>query len=350
MPSASSASAAAKASCSSEPVPIEMSSGVPPVASRRMYPPRATPSVPARRPGQGRELLARQRQRDRPVAPLERQRPRSGRLVRVARSDEPQVRDRPQRRVVLDRLVGRAVLAEAHRVVGPDVDDRQAGQRREADGSAHVVAEGQERGDVRDGSRRGRRSRSRCRPCACSRTPNRRFRPAVSALKSVSPLTSVRFDSDRSAAPPNSSGTRPRRAWIASWLALRVATSDPVSYVLRSASQPVGAARPASRRRNSAARPGPPRRTPPSAPPSRRRAPRRPGSPPGSGPPPRPGRRTSDPDPSRRPPWSGGPRPGRAARRAPSASPACSGCRSRCASGPRSGSAGRPRGRPRSPP
>ena len=44
MPSASSASAAANASCSSEPVPMRMSSGLPPAASRRTYPPRATPS------------------------------------------------------------------------------------------------------------------------------------------------------------------------------------------------------------------------------------------------------------------------------------------------------------------
>ena len=66
-------------------------------------------------------------------------------------------------------------------------------------------------------------------PMACSRTPKRRFRPASSALKFGSPLTSVRFDSDRSAAPPNSSGRRGASAWIASWLAFRVATSVPVS-------------------------------------------------------------------------------------------------------------------------
>ena len=47
--------------------------------------------------------------------------------------DEPQVRDRPQRRVVLDRLVGRAVLAEPDRVVGPDVDHVEAAERREPD-------------------------------------------------------------------------------------------------------------------------------------------------------------------------------------------------------------------------
>ena len=57
----------------------------------------------------------------------------------------------PQRRDVLDRLVGRAVLAETDRVVGPDVDDRQPHQRRQPDRTAHVVAEGQERAAVRAG-------------------------------------------------------------------------------------------------------------------------------------------------------------------------------------------------------
>ena len=44
-PSASRSSAASKHSCSSDPVPIRISSGVrPPSASRRTYPPRRTPS------------------------------------------------------------------------------------------------------------------------------------------------------------------------------------------------------------------------------------------------------------------------------------------------------------------
>ena len=80
-----------------------------------------------------------------PSGPLDGERPGRRRLVGVARTDEPQVRDRPQGGVVLDRLVGRPVLAEADRVVGPDVDDVQPGQRAEPDGAAHVVAERQER-------------------------------------------------------------------------------------------------------------------------------------------------------------------------------------------------------------
>ena len=85
-----------------------------------------------RRARQGRQLLAGERQGDRPlVAPAI-----AGRSTASAQAaaasfaspgpDEPQVRDRAQGGVVLDRLVGRAVLAEADGVVGPDVDHVQA--------------------------------------------------------------------------------------------------------------------------------------------------------------------------------------------------------------------------------
>ena len=181
-------------------------------------------------------------------------------------------------------------------------------------------------------------------PMPCSRTPKRRLRPGSSALKFGSPLTSVRFDSDRSAAPPNSSGTGPASAWIASCDAFRVAISSPTAYVLRLGVPP--GPKPARRRAAG---------TPPRAP---RRARRTRASrlvPLGDEPLAGRDRLAEDRqrlgrhveglvrDPSRRPPWSGGPRRDRAARRAPSASPACSGCRSRCGSGPRSGSAGRRR-------
>ena len=59
-----------------------------------------------------------------------------------------EVRDRPQRGHVLDRLVGGAVLAEADRVVRPHVDDRRLHHRGQAHGTAHVVAEGEERAAV----------------------------------------------------------------------------------------------------------------------------------------------------------------------------------------------------------
>ena len=65
---------------------------------------------------------------DRAVAPLDGEPPGGDGLVGVAGPDEPQVGHRPQRRVVLDRLVGRPVLAEADRVVRPDVDHVQPGR------------------------------------------------------------------------------------------------------------------------------------------------------------------------------------------------------------------------------
>ena len=52
-------------------------------------------------------------------------------LVGVGRADDVEARDRAQRGEVLDRLVGRTVLAEADGVVGPDVGDRQLHQRGE---------------------------------------------------------------------------------------------------------------------------------------------------------------------------------------------------------------------------
>ena len=143
----------AKHSCSSEPVPIRISSGA---AARR---PRAGRTRPGGRPrarapscpgrvGSFWRVSARATGPDVGAGdrrPLHRERPGRGGLVRVARADEPQVRDRAQGGVVLDRLVGRAVLAEADGVVGPDVDDVEVRQRREPDRAPHVVAERQER-------------------------------------------------------------------------------------------------------------------------------------------------------------------------------------------------------------
>ena len=56
-----------------------------------------------------------------PVGALEDRAPRRGGLVGVGRADDVEAGDRAQRGEVLDRLVGRAVLAEADRVVRPDV-------------------------------------------------------------------------------------------------------------------------------------------------------------------------------------------------------------------------------------
>src|SRR3989304_3492219 len=59
-------------------------------------------------------------------------------------------------------------------------------------------------------------------PMASSRTPQRSLRPSSWAVKSPPPFTSVRLLSDRSAAPPNSSGSAMARAWIVACEALRV--------------------------------------------------------------------------------------------------------------------------------
>ena len=72
--------------------------------------------------------------------------PGGGGLVGVGGPHHVEPRDRAQCGEVLDRLVGRAVLAEADGVVGPDVGDREPHQRRQPDRRAHVVGEGQERG------------------------------------------------------------------------------------------------------------------------------------------------------------------------------------------------------------
>jgi hypothetical protein len=60
------------------------------------------------------------------------------------------VRDIAQRRHVLDRLMGRAVLAQADRIVRIDVDDVRRNQRAHAHRIARVVGKHQEGGVVRN--------------------------------------------------------------------------------------------------------------------------------------------------------------------------------------------------------
>ena len=76
---------------------------------------------------------------------FERELPALGGLDRVGRAEHQQVRDRAQRGEMLDRLMRRAVLAEADRVVRHHVDDALAHQRGEADRRAAVIGEHQER-------------------------------------------------------------------------------------------------------------------------------------------------------------------------------------------------------------
>ena len=84
-----------------------------------------------------------------PSLAAQRRVPGRNRLARVGRPPHVEVRDRAQRGELFDRLVRRSVLADEDRVVREDVDDRLRHQRREPDAPAHVVAEDQERGDVR---------------------------------------------------------------------------------------------------------------------------------------------------------------------------------------------------------
>ena len=97
-----------------------------------------------------RQVLPRQREHARTVLALERELPAFERLDRVARAEHAQVRDRAQRREMLDRLVGRAVFAEPDRVVRHHVDHALAHQRGEPDRRAAVVGEHQERAGVGD--------------------------------------------------------------------------------------------------------------------------------------------------------------------------------------------------------
>ena len=164
--------------------------------------------------------------------------PRVGGLVRVARPHHRQVRDGPQRREVLDGLMGRTVLAEPDRVVGPDVDGVDVHQRGQSHRGAHVVGELQERAAER---RVGPCSTmpDRIDPIACSRMPKCSTRPYQSAVKSsvemdggpndFTPLMVVLLLPARSAEPPHSSGsfgatslsTWPNAARVASGLGAR---------------------------------------------------------------------------------------------------------------------------------
>ena len=68
------------------------------------------------------EILAAQDQRCRAVG-VNGDPPRRGRLSGISRAYDTQARHCPQGRELLDRLVGGASFAEAHRVVSEEVDD-----------------------------------------------------------------------------------------------------------------------------------------------------------------------------------------------------------------------------------
>src|SRR5215216_7969942 len=86
-----------------------------------------------------RYVLARQRQNARTIGTLQRQLPALGDFDGIARAEDRQVRHRAQRGQMLDRLVGRTVLAEPDRVVGHHMNDALPHERGETNGRAAVI-------------------------------------------------------------------------------------------------------------------------------------------------------------------------------------------------------------------
>ena len=95
-----------------------------------------------------RQALARQREHRRPVGCPCGVAPREGGLVEAGGPDDVEVGRRPQRHELLDRLVRRAVLPHADRVVREDERGRDVHDRGQPDRALHVVREDQEAGAV----------------------------------------------------------------------------------------------------------------------------------------------------------------------------------------------------------
>ena len=95
-----------------------------------------------------RHALARQQQCRRSGALLDRGLPRAERLEHVGGAPDFQIRNQAQRGRVLDRLVCRAVLAEADRIMREHMNDALLHQRGHAQGIAAVVAEREKRAAV----------------------------------------------------------------------------------------------------------------------------------------------------------------------------------------------------------
>ena len=126
-------------------------------------------------------------------------------------------------------------------VVGEDVGDRQAHERRQAHRRAHVVDEHEEGGHVRADRRRARPCRWPIAAMACSRTPKWKLRPAgVTACWSGTSLIRVLFEGARSAEPPISVGTCGATALMTLPEPTRVATAAFVGREHRQVGVPAG--------------------------------------------------------------------------------------------------------------
>ena len=88
-----------------------------------------------------RQRLAAEHERGRAIAALDCHAPALRDLVRVGGAEYDHVRDCSQRRQVLDGLVGRAIFAQANRVVGVHEDRRELAERGQTQRRPHVVTE-----------------------------------------------------------------------------------------------------------------------------------------------------------------------------------------------------------------
>src|SRR5271166_2642700 len=98
------------------------------------------------RPPQRGQVLAGQSEDRGRVRLFERRLPALDRLDAVGGAPEVEIGHRPERRQMLDRLVGRSVLAEPDRIVGEDVHDPDLHQRREPERRPAIVGEDEEGG------------------------------------------------------------------------------------------------------------------------------------------------------------------------------------------------------------
>ncbi len=90
------------------------------------------------------KILAAEREQRRPVGAAQRQRPAFGGLDRVGGAEHGEIGDRAETHELLDRLVGRPVLAKPDRIVGHHINDADLLQRREPDRRPAIISEDQE--------------------------------------------------------------------------------------------------------------------------------------------------------------------------------------------------------------
>ena len=91
-----------------------------------------------------RQPLAAEGKDGRAVCGIKRALPCLGGFHRVARAEDKQVRDHPQRGQMFDRLVGRPVFAKPDTVMRHHIDGALAHQRRQPDGWPAVIGKDKE--------------------------------------------------------------------------------------------------------------------------------------------------------------------------------------------------------------